>query len=86
MRANPDAYENNRVAFVTFNYEQSLEYFLFNAIKNSYGLNDDDTAKLVNVTPVIHLHGQLGLPYWEQTSDYRRSLRFKACMTEVQFG
>ncbi|HHT9159473.1 MAG TPA: hypothetical protein ACFYEH_06380 [Candidatus Brocadiaceae bacterium] len=60
----PDDFQSNRISFVTFNYDRSLEYFLFQAIKHSYGLNDDATAMVLKTIPIVHVHGQLGhLPY-----------------------
>ena len=50
---------------MTFNYDRSFEYFLFNAIKNTYSLSVDTTVSIMNQIPLIHLHGQLGnLPYF----------------------
>lgn len=61
MRAAKEEFINNRVSFITFNYDRSLEYFLFNVIKNTYGISDEESAKTLSSIPIIHVHGDLGL-------------------------
>lgn len=60
LSATPESFKQNRLSIITFNYDRSLEHFLFLAIKNSYGLSDNDAAELVRTIPIIHLHGDLG--------------------------
>jgi hypothetical protein len=59
-----DGISQNRVRFVTFNYDRSLEFFLHEAIKNSYGLRDDGAAMHAQSIPIIHVYGQLGAFDW----------------------
>lgn len=57
-------FEQNQLSIITFNYDRSLEYFLYLALKNSYGLEDEEAATLVASVPIVHVHGQLGpLPF-----------------------
>ncbi len=68
LSATPETFENNKISIITFNYDRSLEHFLFIAIKYSYGLSDTNAAKLVRTIPIIHLHGDLGkLPVLDGT-------------------
>jgi hypothetical protein len=60
LNMTPESFEHNKLSIITFNYDRSLEQFLFLAIKNSYGLSDDDAAALVRSIPIVHLHGDLG--------------------------
>jgi hypothetical protein len=54
----------NRLRILTFNYDRSLEHFLFTALKNSSGKSEDECAGKLNTIPIIHLHGDLGaLPH-----------------------
>jgi hypothetical protein len=47
-----------------FNYDRSLEHFLFTALKYSSGKSDDECAGKLKTIPIIHLHGDLGaLPH-----------------------
>lgn len=51
--------EESPVRFITFNYDRSLEYYLFTAIKNYYG--DGQKAKEIYKTIEIHhIYGKLG--------------------------
>lgn len=56
----PD-YQNNALSILTFNYDRSLEYFLWKAIEALH-LNDNrKMRRLWRTKPkIIHLHGMLG--------------------------
>ena len=45
---------------VTFNYDRSLEHFLFTAIRAKFNLRDPDAARLARNIPIEHVHGTLG--------------------------
>jgi len=55
-----DAFSRNQLSILTFNYDRSLEQFLFRALKNSYGFSDDKTAEYLKAIELIHLQGELG--------------------------
>ena len=59
LGARKDDFSKNRISIITFNYDRSLEYFLFVALKFSYGISMDDAAKLVSGIPIVHVYGQL---------------------------
>lgn len=62
-----DEFTTNQVTFITYNYDRSLEYCLFRAIRSRYGLSDSDAAQAANRFQIIHIHGQVGgLPEWHQ--------------------
>ncbi len=59
-----DNFGENKLSIVTFNYDRSLEHFLFKALRYSYGKDEEDTATILRNIPIIHVYGQLGqLPY-----------------------
>jgi hypothetical protein len=63
MNATFDDLNRNSVGFITFNYDRSLEEFLFGAFKSreSGKRSEDDWAKrLQECIPIVHLHGQVG--------------------------
>jgi hypothetical protein len=68
----------NRVSFITFNYDRSLEHFLFSTIKSRYNLPNERAAEIVNSLAIRHMYGKLGRLSWEQEraqeirSDYVR--------------
>jgi hypothetical protein len=39
LRTSPDRFRGNHLSIVTFNYDRSIEYFLFNALKFTYKLS-----------------------------------------------
>jgi len=50
-----------KISFITFNYDRSLEYFLWNAFKNYF--NNVDPVKITQTLsslPVYHVYGMLG--------------------------
>ena len=57
--------EHSRLVVLTFNYDRSLEHFLFTSYKNRYNFSDDGCATAVHAIPILHLHGQLGYLPWE---------------------
>jgi hypothetical protein len=60
MNTLPDKITNNNISFITFNYDRTLEHFLFTSLSKSYNLNIDDGCKLVNKLKIFHVHGNLG--------------------------
>lgn len=65
MNARREEFVCNNLAVVTFNYDRSLEQYLFTALQNSYGLSEGESADLVKNVPIIHVHGQLGYLPWQ---------------------
>lgn len=52
---------------LTFNYDRSLEQYLFNGLVDGLGWAPERAAPAVSTPNFIHLHGQLGdLPWWYQ--------------------
>lgn len=76
-------FEQNQLSIITFNYDRSLEYFLYLALKNSYGLEDEEAETLVASVPIVHVHGQLGPLPFEQNG---RPFAGSASDDEVQLA
>jgi hypothetical protein len=61
--------ENNlaKLTFITFNYDRSLERFLYTRLINLLDLKEDDAIKLFNESVMIHhVYGQLGFFKWQK--------------------
>lgn len=69
-----DDVAQSEVSIVTFNYDRSLEHYLFNALRNSFDLSTDQALKhfdhgtsasmYEHAIPIVHVYGKLGdLPY-----------------------
>ena len=78
MNSSFDEFGKNNISMLTFNYDRSIEHFLFLALKNSYGKNDKECAEKLRTIPILHLYGNLndlpwqnedGRPYNNETSD-----------------
>jgi len=65
LNASFEQFDKNQVAFITFNYDRSLEQFLFTALLNSYPQGKDECIAKINNIPIIHAYGQLGLLFWQ---------------------
>jgi hypothetical protein len=59
----------NRISFITFNYDRSLEHYLF---ENLYGLfknanvSREQVAGIINQFEFIHVYGQIGKLPWQE--------------------
>ena len=68
----PNDFRNNRLGLVTFNYDRSLEHYLYTAPKHRF--NAEEAIRLIKTVTVIHVHGQLGQLPWQsdEESEVRR--------------
>jgi len=56
-----EEYKDNRLSIMTFNYDRSWEYYLWNVIESQFAEDKTKVAQLWEGKPeLIHLHGQLG--------------------------
>jgi len=55
-----DAFTDNRLTVITFNYDRSLEWYLYVVLSNAYKLDRAVSLKAVKSIPIVHVHGQLG--------------------------
>lgn len=70
-----DEFEQNKLSIVTFNYDRSLEHYLFTSLLNWHGRSVDACIEKFAKLPIIHVYGQLGkIPYPQQ--DCRQYLPF----------
>ncbi len=56
----PEEIRERKLSIVTFNYDRSLEQFLFTALQNRWGLSDAECRDLMTCIPIVHVYGQLG--------------------------
>lgn len=55
-------FRDNKVSFITFNYDRLLEHKFFNALKHSFNpSNDQETVDMVKAIPIHHVYGSLGV-------------------------
>lgn len=56
-----------RVRVVTFNYDRTLEHFLFHSIQNYYGTSRERAAEILSNLIVYHPYGTVGSLPWQNT-------------------
>jgi len=60
-----ETFSNNRLTIITYNYDRSLEHYLFLSLKHTFGLPDKAAAKSVGNLNIVHMHGHVGKVDWE---------------------
>lgn len=72
MDRSEEEFETAPLKIITFNYDRSLEYFLFDKLKAHFGVSDERAIELIQTKPILHIHGQLGRPlFLAQAEDSR---------------
>jgi hypothetical protein len=51
---------NNRIKFLTFNYDRTLEFFLYKSFKNTFNASPIEAQRFVDSIPIAHLYGSVG--------------------------
>jgi hypothetical protein len=60
LNAKFEGFSRNPVSVFTFNYDRSLEHYLFTALRSAYGKTSEECAEVLRSIPILHLYGQLG--------------------------
>jgi hypothetical protein len=79
-----EAFAKHRLSFITFNYDRSVEHFLFSALHHGYGEREERCAEVLRQIPVIHLHGRLGFLPWQDEDDHPKNERPYAIDVNLQ--
>jgi hypothetical protein len=59
-------FPQSNVAFITFNYDRSLEHFLFESVLHSCeGIDSAKAKEIMSQIPIIHVYGQVGGLGWQ---------------------
>jgi hypothetical protein len=65
LRTSFEELDQNNISFITFNYDRSLEQFLYEAIRCRFGKKPLECVEKMNKIPIVHLYGQLDLLPWQ---------------------
>jgi len=81
----PDSYNDivtKTVSFITFNYDRSLEYFLYESLSNSFSsVPEDRIINKLKQIPVYHVYGVIDkLPWQGGSTAYRKGKNLAAVM------
>lgn len=56
-----EKFKENKISFITFNYDRSLEYFFWQAISNSFSANQEiKVFDIYSTIKIYHIYGDLG--------------------------
>ena len=55
-----DNFCSNQIKIVTFNYDRSFEFALYQYVKHKYDFEPQQLLECVQAIPVHHVYGQLG--------------------------
>lgn len=66
MYSSPELLASNQVSFITFNYDLSLEHYLYKAISASFELSEAEVRNIIRPIKIIHVHGKLGKEPWKE--------------------
>jgi len=90
MSGDFESFGENALGVITFNYDRSLEQFLFTALKNLHNKRDSQCAEQIARIPIIHVHGSLGPLPWQpgggrhyQATENDRVIRESAASIEI---
>ena len=75
-----ERFPENKVSFITFNYDRSLEHFLYTSLINSSFRQRDEiaiNAKKYLPFPIIHMYGQIDKAEWKGGSQYRPGIDYQ---------
>lgn len=56
---------SKNIAFINFNYDRSLEHFLFHAIRDLFSKSAPEAAEVVSAIPIYHPYGTVGRLPWQ---------------------
>jgi len=81
-------FSDNKIAFITFNYDRSLEQFLFESFINTFSEKMSAFGKKLKEYipfPLIHVYGQVDAIVWHGGRDYKADFDFKT-IVELSTG
>jgi len=68
-------FAQNKVAFITFNYDRSLEYFLFRSLHSFEDATPEKVREQINQITISHVYGKLAPLPW-QDNDASKALEY----------
>ncbi|KPK77106.1 MAG: hypothetical protein AMJ89_03050 [candidate division Zixibacteria bacterium SM23_73] len=60
-----DSFDENKLSIITFNYDRSIEHYIFTAMISKYGKSGEECKRKLDNIPIIHVHGRLGALPWQ---------------------
>ncbi len=67
-KTSKEAFAENKITIITYNYDRSYENFLQTALINHYDLTPAEANDMIKKMKIIHVHGSLGgMPWQDKT-------------------
>lgn len=64
-----EGFHLNKVSFITFNYDRTLEQFLFNALANAFSQAPrDKITDIIKLIPIHHVYGSISHLPWQDNN------------------
>lgn len=60
---------DRKLAILTYNYDRSLEFYLYESLKSALNYSKEKMRTLFNRLQIVHLHGSFGLLPWQTEED-----------------
>lgn len=66
-----DRFTDNKLTIVTFNYDRSLEHFLFRSLMSRHNKHGtpSECAQMISTIPIVHVYGSLGELDWKSNGN-----------------
>lgn len=71
LKTNFDDFDKNNIGIITFNYDRSLEMYLFTRLKSLGKTEEECGLKLANMD-IVHLYGKLDDLPWEDVDEEKK--------------
>lgn len=62
-----EEFDKNKLSIVTFNYDRSIEHYLFTAFKNTHHKKEEECAQKLEAINIVHVYGKFGDLPWQNT-------------------
>lgn len=62
-----EEFDKNKLSILTFNYDRSIEHYLFTAFKNTHHKKEEECAQKLQAINIVHLYGKFGDLPWQNT-------------------
>jgi hypothetical protein len=78
MKQDFGRFGDNKVSFVTFNYDRSLEYLFHESLVYSFcGIASEDIRQVFQRIPIVHVYGQIAPLDWQESPDDKPKIAYR---------
>lgn len=63
--ATEETFKENAITIITYNYDRSLEFYLWKTLQHRYRINETKANEIMKSLKIIHIHGNIGNMPWD---------------------